>query len=204
VPPILLAGADEAVKGYVRPCHFREAATCAEKSTYIRGLKVSLVVRLSETPPLVSKRFVWRDHALCLQAADKRLILDRGTQDRIFWGLRRPVIGKSRPIYAPCRRLNRWSRNMTKSNARPPDYKLLSLDASGGHCPGPRPPSTKSVRACFPFIGRRVCASSSRAGLIGLCGRAKGTTEKWFVQLQDCPGALSISDSRFWRDGVQE
>jgi hypothetical protein len=32
VPPILLAGADEAVKGYVRPCHFREAATCAEKS----------------------------------------------------------------------------------------------------------------------------------------------------------------------------
>ena len=35
MPPTLLAGADEAVKGYVRPCHFREAATCAEKSTYI-------------------------------------------------------------------------------------------------------------------------------------------------------------------------
>jgi hypothetical protein len=60
-----------------------------------------------------------------------------------------------------------------KSSAPRPDYRLLCLDANGGRYRGQQPALTKSVRAYFTSTNRRVCASSSSAARMRLCGRAK-------------------------------
>src|SRR6266404_5786249 len=59
------------------------------------------------------------------------------------------------------------------SNARRPDYRLLSQDASGGHCQSPRAALTKLVRAYFTSTSRRACARSLKVARMPPCGRAE-------------------------------
>jgi hypothetical protein len=60
-----------------------------------------------------------------------------------------------------------WSRDMS-----PAGLQMVILDANGGPCRGQSPALTTSVRACFPSIGRRPCARSSKPAQKLLYARA--------------------------------
>jgi hypothetical protein len=93
---------------------------------------------------------------------------------RVFLGIVLDLIGKCQTICDSHRSLIQiGAATCLKSSAPRPDYRLLSLDANGGHCQSPLPALTRSVRAYFTSTSRRACARGLRVARMHHCGRAK-------------------------------